>query len=71
MNVIPKSLSVTLIKVTLLVAGIAAFGVFVVEYFTDRIDTEHTVWILQSIPFAAMAVILFLILAQRGSGPRH
>lgn len=71
MNVIPKSLSVTLIKVTLLVAGIAAFGAFVVEYFTDRIDTEHTVWILQSIPFAAMAVILFLILAQRGSGPRH
>jgi len=67
--VINKSLSVTLIKATLFLAGVVALGVFVLEYFTDRIETEHTVWILQSIPFAAMGVILLLILAQRRSEP--
>ena len=64
-------LSVSLIKATLLVAGLLAFGIFLLEHFTDRIDTEHTVWILQTIPFVAMGVILLLILAQRSSGPRY
>ncbi|MGH7660432.1 MAG: hypothetical protein ACRENA_05900 [Vulcanimicrobiaceae bacterium] len=63
-----KSLSVALVKLTLLLAGILAFGVFLFEHFNDSFDTEHTVWILQTIPFVAMAVILFLILAQRRPG---
>ena len=61
---ISKSLSAALIRATLIIAGIVIFGFFVLEHFTDRIDTEHTVWILQVAPFVVMGVIVLLILAQ-------
>jgi hypothetical protein len=64
--VISKWLSAALIRATLIIAGIVIFGFFVLEHFTDRIDTEHTVWVLQVSPFVVMGVILLLILAQRG-----
>ena len=59
-----KSVSLALIRATLIIAGILVFGLFVIEHFTDRIDTEHTVWILQLAPFVVLSIILFLILVQ-------